>query len=275
MTTTPAPTFDHAAAGYSLPHAYALAHAAAIAYKDEDAIESAGRSWGFDTVRHFSSPHAMPFPIEDTQAYVMASDRMIVVGFRGTEPVQIRDWLSDASTPPVPGPGGNGYVHYGFNQALASVYPQIRNTVQELHTNGQTLWFTGHSLGGALAMLAGAHLYFEDPRQLPDGVYTFGQPRTCEHILATAHRRAFKNRHYRFVNNNDVVPNLPPEPFTHVDHLRYFDRNGKLHDTMPLVAGLADRGLGRIADPLAPASDGVRDHFINNYLAVLAKNLAS
>jgi hypothetical protein len=265
---------DHTATGYGLAHANALAHASALAYKSPDAIEEQARGWGFGQVRHFCSPHAMPFPLEDTQAYVMASDRMIVVAFRGTEPVQIRDWLTDALTPPVPGPGGTGYVHHGFHQALDSVYPGIRDTVQELHTGGRTLWFTGHSLGGALAMLAGARLYFEDPRRLPDGVYTYGQPRTCESELAKAHKRAFKDRHYRFVNNNDVVPLLPPEPaFTHVDHLRYFDARGKLHETMPLVAGMADRVAGMTADLFAPASDGIRDHFIDSYLAVLHQNL--
>ncbi|NUU23137.1 MAG: lipase family protein [Streptomycetaceae bacterium] len=278
MSASPAisePTWNHAATGYSVPHAHALAHAAALAYKSPDEVETRARSWGFDRVRHFSSPHAMPFPIEDTQAYAMASDQMIVIAFRGTEPTQIRDWLSDATTPPVPGPGGNGFVHYGFNQALTSVYPEVRDAAQQMATNGQTLWFTGHSLGGALAMLAGTRLYFEDPKQLPDGVYTYGQPRTCEHLLAGAHKKPFKNRHYRFVNNNDIVTEVPIEPFTHVDHLRYFDAQGRLHDSMPVVAGLVDRANGLTADAFAPASDAFRDHFINSYLAAFAKNLSA
>ncbi|MGW1990253.1 lipase family protein [Embleya sp. NPDC001921] len=267
--------WDHTASGYNLAHAYWMARAADLAYKNPAEVETRARDWGFDQVRHLASPHAMPFPIEDTQAYVMASDRMVVAAFRGTEPAQIRDWLSDATTPPVPGPGGTGFVHHGFNQALASVYPEVRDTVAGMRTDGQTVWFTGHSLGGALAMLAGARMYFEDPRQLPDGVYTYGQPRTCERILAGAHKKAFKERHHRFVNNNDVVPLLPPEPpFTHVEHLRHFDADGKLHDRMPVLAGLTDRAKGLTADPLAPASDGVRDHAMKNYLACLEKNLA-
>lgn len=274
VSSLPAPTWSHAGSAYSVPLAYAMAHASALAYKDQPTIESAARNWGFDQVRHFASPHAMPFPIEDTQAYVMGDDRMVVAAFRGTEPTQIRDWLSDGTTPPIPGPGGKGFVHYGFSQALASVYPQVRDAVAELGGDDKTVWFTGHSLGGALAMLAGAYQYFEDPRRLPDGVYTFGQPRTCEHLLAAEHRKAFKDRHYRFVNNNDVVTELPPEPpFAHVDHLRYIDSHGKLHDTVPLVGGLLDRARGLTSDPLAPASDGVRDHFINAYLTALAKNL--
>jgi triacylglycerol lipase len=72
-----------------------------------------------------------------------------------------------------------------------------------LRTDRQSVWFTGHSLGGALAMLAGAHHYFEQPRRLPDGVSTYGQLRTCERLLAGLHNTAFRDRCYRFVNNNE------------------------------------------------------------------------
>ncbi|WP_435878728.1 hypothetical protein [Streptomyces klenkii] len=61
-----------------------------------------------------------PFPLEDTQTYTMAGDDMVITAFRGTEPAQIKDWLSDATTPPWPGPAKTGYVHYGFGEALDS-----------------------------------------------------------------------------------------------------------------------------------------------------------
>ncbi len=125
-------------------------------------------------------------------------------------------------------------------------------------------------------MLAGARWYFEEPRLLPDGVYTFGQPRTCERLLAGAHNAAFKDRCHRFVNNNDVVPRLPPEPFfTHVRTPRYFDADGRLHEGMPLLAGLRDRAEGLRADLFAPETDAVRDHHLPNYLAAFEKNLAT
>ncbi|WP_328916740.1 MULTISPECIES: lipase family protein [unclassified Streptomyces] len=270
------PALDHSTTRYSLPHAYWMARAAQLATLDSDGIEAQAAAWGFDKVRYFESTHEMPFPIEDTQAYVMADDRMIVTGFRGTEVAKIRDWLTDVDTPPVPGPANKGFVHYGFHQALQSVYPRIRDTIQEFRTDGQSIWFTGHSLGGALAMLAGARFYFEQPRLLPDGVYTFGQPRTCERLLAGAHNTAFRNRFYRFVNNNDIVPQLPPEPvYTHVSALRYFDANGSLHESMPLIAGLQDRAKGLGADLFAPETVGVKDHHLPNYLAALEKNLAT
>ncbi|WP_171161944.1 lipase family protein [Streptomyces sp. I05A-00742] len=268
-------SLDHRVTEYSLPHAYWLAQASDLAYKDESTIEDQARKWGFDRVRHHLSRFTPPFPLQDTQAFTAAGDHMIITAFRGTEPAQIRDWLSDATTPPWPGPGKTGYVHYGFGEALESVFPDVKKTIAEFRTSGQTVWFTGHSLGGALAMLAGARLYLEEPRLRADGVCTFGQPRTCDRLLAAAYNKGFKQRMYRFVNNNDIVPQLPPEPaYTHVDALRYIDSNGRIRESTSFLGGLADRAKGLTADAFAPASDGVRDHSMRRYIAALEKNLA-
>ncbi|MGA5820702.1 lipase family protein [Kitasatospora sp. NPDC094028] len=268
-------TFDHHATGYSLAHAYCLALASDLAYKDDAVIDRQAADWGYTATRHHETRFTPPFPLEDTQAYTMASDRMIVVAFRGTEPREIRDWLSDATTPPWPGPAGTGYVHYGFAQALESIFPDVRKAIAELRTDDQSVWLTGHSLGGALAMLAAARLELEEPALRADGVYTFGQPRTCDRLLAAAYNKGLKERSYRFVNANDIVPQLPPEPaFTHVAALRYLDTAGKLHDSLPLMAGLTERAKGLSAAAFEPTGEGLRDHFMANYLAALRKNLA-
>jgi triacylglycerol lipase len=266
--------FNQQANEYSLEHAYWLGRAARLAYGDESEILADTEKWGFDQLVNFRGTHQMPFPLEDTQAYLAASDRMIVVAFRGTEPSQIRDWLSDSNTPVIPGPAKKGLVHLGFSRALASVYPEIRNKVAEVRTNNQTLWFTGHSLGGALAMLAGATMHLEDPKLLADGVYTFGQPRTCDRLFAAAHDTAFASRHFRFVNNNDIVAQVPPEPaFHHVNAMMYFDANGKLHEKMPFVSKLTDSFKGFTSDPFAPGTDGIRDHSMDTYVMLIEKNL--
>ncbi|MFE5921546.1 lipase family protein [Streptomyces sp. NPDC056468] len=270
----PVPPLDHRATGYNLAHAYWLARASDLAYKDEATIERQLREWGFDRVRHHRSTFTPPFPLQDTQAYTATNEHMIITAFRGTEPADIRDWLTDATTPPRPGPAGTGHVHHGFAEALDSVFPKVKETLAEFHDNGQTLWFTGHSLGGALAMLAGCRLYMEDPELLADGVYTYGQPRTCDRLLATSCNKAFKNRLFRFVNNNDIVPQLPPEPvFHHVDVLRHIDSTGKVRETTSLLGGLTDRARGLTADAFAPAGDGIRDHFMAGYVTALERNL--
>ncbi|MBH5337775.1 lipase family protein [Streptomyces pactum] len=268
-------SFDQRSAGYSLERAYWLARASDLAYKDKATIEREATGWGFPQVRHHETRFTPPFPLQDTQAYTMAGADMIVTAFRGTEPQQIKDWLSDATTPPRRGPGGTGHIHQGFGEALESIYPDVKDTLAELRTNGQRVYFTGHSLGGALAMLAGARMFLEEPRLAADGVYTYGQPRTCDQILATAYDNGFEDRMFRFVNNNDIVPLLPPAPpYAHVRALRYIDSRGRVRETMPLAGSLADHATGLTADPFAPASDGMRDHFMRNYLAALEKNLS-
>jgi hypothetical protein len=149
----------------------------------------------------------------------------------------------------------------------------VREAIGEFRDNGQTIWFTGHSLGGALAALAAMRLHFEEPRLLADGVYTFGQPRVCDRVLGKAHDKAFRDRTHRFVNNNDIVPQVPPEPvFHHHNALHYIDSGGRLRDSMPALGALADRAKGLTADLFAPASDGVRDHCVDRYVDALKNN---
>ncbi|WP_433337873.1 lipase family protein [Spirillospora sp. CA-294931] len=288
-------TFDHTVTGYGLPHARCLAEASDLAYKDPDTVRQRAGEWGFDRVQVFSVPFAPPFPLADTQAYVAASDQMVIVAFRGTEATQIRDWLSDGGALLTPYTGSKGLVHLGFHQALAEVWPQLHQSIDTLRDRDQSLWFTGHSLGGALAMLAAARLHFEEPSQLPDGVYTFGQPRTCDHLLAAAYDKALQGRVFRFVNNHDIVAQLPPEPlYAHVAAERYIDADGHIHDTRPTTGGplgnatkTFTNGLGglggglasaagntpaQLTDLLTSGTQGVRDHGIGNYIAALQAN---
>ncbi|WP_020380265.1 lipase family protein [Nocardiopsis potens] len=272
MTTV---DFDHTATGHELPHALCLAHAAKLAYADEDAARAQAAEWGFDRFRFFEADFAPPFALDHTQAYVMASDDMVIAAFRGTEPAQIMDWLSDAKAPMVAHSSGKGMVHWGFDTALEAIYPRMLAAIEEMRDNDQTLWFTGHSLGGALAMLAAARIRLADPELLADGVYTFGQPRTCDRELAAAYDGALRGRTHRFVNNNDVVPQVPPPPlYSHVAEERYFDADGRLRSEKPgLLGGLADKAKGYALDAAAfhPDADGITDHFMDAYIACLQK----
>ncbi|APU13396.1 MULTISPECIES: lipase family protein [Actinoalloteichus] len=265
---------DHRVTGYQLDHAYWLGKAAKLAYSGEEEIRAETARWGFDRFRFLHVVRDLPVPLDDTQAYLAASDHMIILAFRGTEITQIKDWLTDATTPVAPGPADRGLVHLGFDQALATVLPLVCQGIKELRTNDQSIWLTGHSLGGALAMLAAATLYFEDPNLTPDGVYTFGQPRTCDPRLAHAYDEALEGRTFRFVNNNDIVPQLPPEPvFRHVKAARYFDRTGALHEQLSLWGGIADKVGGHTDELLLPGSDALKDHPMDRYLENIEKNL--
>jgi hypothetical protein len=79
------------------PPAYWTARAAGLATLNQDGIQAQAAAWGLGEARCFESTHKMPFPIEDTQAYAMAGDRMIVTGFRGTEVTKIYDCAAIAT----------------------------------------------------------------------------------------------------------------------------------------------------------------------------------
>jgi hypothetical protein len=78
---------------------------------------------------------------------------------------------------------------------------------------------------------------------------------------------------YRFVNNNDIVPQLPTEPFTHVDALKHIDASGTIHDTQSILGGLTNRAAGLTEAAFSPTGEGLRDHLMRNYIAALEKNL--
>ncbi|MFH9347665.1 hypothetical protein [Kitasatospora sp. NPDC017646] len=107
------------------------------------------------------------------------------------------------------------------------------------------------------------------------GPTTFGQPRTCDRLLTAAYDKALKGRSYRFVNNDDIVPQLPPEPaFTHTEALRFIDSAGTVHEgASGLISGLADRAKGLTSAAFEPTGEDVRDHLMRNYLAALERNL--
>ncbi|WP_405851929.1 hypothetical protein OG361_04335 [Streptomyces sp. NBC_00090] len=158
-----------------------MVQAAELAYKDEVVIERKAREWGSTGCATITPGFTPPFPLQDTQAYTIAGDRLIITGFRGTEPAQIRALLSGATTLPWPGPAKTGYIHYGFGEALDSVFLSVREPLAELRGHDQNVWFTGHSLGGALAMLAGCRLYLGKPRLQEDGGLAIGPGHHAAH----------------------------------------------------------------------------------------------
>lgn len=86
----------------------------------------------------------------------------------------------------------------------------------------EALYITGHSLGGALAVLAAAYLQVDPTlaslREKLGGVYTYGQPRVGYQSFAKQFDSAFGDKLFRHVYGNDVVPRMPPRtagPFKH------------------------------------------------------------
>lgn len=195
--------FEPQAAGHSPVNALALGNAALLAYSDQTGIRHFLEKWSLSEVcflRGF-----------DTQGFVARQDNVIIIAFRGTEPINADDWLSDINyhqrklLPSVP-----GLVHGGFAVAIAEIIQAMLDAVAGV-TRGEMprIFITGHSLGGALAVLAAAVLQFEARRGV-GAVYTYGQPRVGDVEFSKAFDSRLGSVTFRYVNDLDIVPHVPP-----------------------------------------------------------------
>jgi triacylglycerol lipase len=136
---------------------------------------------------------------DGAQCHVIWNDKEVVLCFRGTEPGEFSDIKADLNALPDRANNGHGWVHNGFQEEVNKIWEAILEQL-EPHAD-KDLYITGHSLGGAMATIATSRL-----GDRVKCLYTFGSPR--------AGTRSFVNSfshipHYRFVNNNDVVPKVP------------------------------------------------------------------
>jgi predicted lipase len=189
------------------------------------------------------------FESQSTQCYVANNDKFAIVAFRGSEIWKNReDFDLNAVVADLKTnidirlinwePGGK--VHRGFKKALDEVWLDLLPHIRKLHGKGCKIWTTGHSLGAALATL------FADRYGHIQGVYTFGSPRVGNGDF----KDQVNARIYRIVNNNDIVPRVPPRGvYVHVGKLKFIDHDGIIQDILignePAVNQPRDETYGR------------------------------
>lgn len=159
--------------------------------------------------------------VDGAQAYVMSDSKDVLIACRGTEPTQINDILADLKMFPVKH-HISGRVHRGFYAEYDKVIPGIKEALTKHNKKGdKTVWVTGHSLGGAMAVLVAAEL------QPNGGLHTFGQPRVGNAEFLKALDGI---KYYRYRNNNDAVTAVPPSflLFRHGGVLRYINTYGNI-----------------------------------------------
>ncbi len=259
--------FVHDATTFNLQNALSLALCADLAYKDKTIIEEKVKGeWKFSGCQFIENRG------DDTQLFVMSNNNVAIVAFRGSEP-NIKDWGRNFTFPFDDGPFG-GDVHSGFYSGVNNVWEMLTGAIKDFNGTGQkTLWFTGHSLGGALATLAVAKL--REMNQSVSGLYTFGQPRVGDEIFADGFNSKFKSLSFRFVNNNDIVTRVPPSvlKFSHIGTFKYFNKDGKLKSDISYWERFYDRLHGRVENIFKTENkdfaDGIKDHNMKNYIRLI------
>ena len=196
-------SFEPDAAGRSAVNAVALCNVALLAYSDWDDIQHYLEKWQLSDAHLLSSG--------ETQGFVARRDESVFVSFRGTEPLRLVQWLGDINYRPTSVlPNVPGLVHGGFASDFTDVLKPMRDAVEALTDGPATRFFvTGHSLGGALAVIAAAVLQFDSRRNVT-AVYTYGQPRVGDPTFSSAFDAALGDVTFRYVNDLDIVPHFPP-----------------------------------------------------------------
>ena len=225
-----------------------MASASAAAYKNLGGFQKQ-----FD-------PEAVLFDKDGTQVYCWNDKDIACVAFRGTEPTQWSDIKADLKIRKVKCP--TGFVHRGFRDALDEVWPDVADWLTK--QKKPHVFFTGHSLGGALATLAASR--WNTPTT---HLYTFGSPR----VGGKKFIQSFKfNERYRYRNNNDIVTKVPFEilGYKHVSgeggNFIYFDINGNVSNKFSRWYMFKQWVKGTLRGIMKLKVDGFSDHGIHNYV---------
>jgi triacylglycerol lipase len=141
-----------------------------------------------------------------------AATKTAIVAIRGSK--TIWDWIDDIDALPVPflpDPAA-GLVHMGFQLVNEHIRASIAALLINNCQGAQAIWVTGHSLGGAVAVLAAFDILKNVGLGPVPQLYTFAGPRSGAPDFSGNFNAAFSNCN-RIVNFFDVVPQLPLPPF--------------------------------------------------------------
>ena len=229
----------------NLETANKYAKMADIAYKDEEEAKKEYKNLGWTSHVFIEN--------EGAQCHIVWNKDDMGICFRGTEPTELSDVLADLNALPKKSMT-DGWVHAGFRGELDKLWIHIEPMASEY--DDKNLYICAHSLGAAMATICTSRI--EEFRPVEE-LYTFGSPRAGTRSFV----RGIKTRHWRFVNNNDVVTTVPLAlmGYKHHGRLCYINHYGNIRK-MTLWQRIKDKFRGLRSGLL----DGVKDHGMGNYV---------
>jgi len=216
-----------------------------------------------------------------TQGFFASSPKFAILAFRGTEKSDWTDLLVDLAALPTREDTGlqatrsswktlfhlglkdallnrlnsnEPDVHGGFQVALNSVWEQTSKMLHDYRAANPAapVFFTGHSLGAALATLAIVRFHSSKT-----ALYTFGSPRVgntpfCDEVKASAELGI-----HRFVDHNDWVTTVPPKSLFYDETvgLMHIDKTGNVEPDGKIDEGNWRDTLGALSTAAAGAAD--------------------
>lgn len=213
---------------------------------------------GFEELDGFSN--------KSTQSMVIAHKNYLALVFRGTD--ELADWLDNINALSIK--KMFGIFHRGFYLAVMDVWREMEASVKKYQSIKQRpIWFSGHSLGGAMATIAAAD-YIDQGKDF-SGIYTFGQPRCMSRKTAKKFDEGTNDRYFRFQNNNDIITKIPSAflGYYHGGKAIYISEKKTLHYSPSRWFKFLDSLNGMLKAYKIKRFDQLQDHNCQDYLTAI------
>lgn len=288
--------FSPQALKFEATNAAILAALAKAAYGDSAGAQVAAASFGLTDFQWIQFNK----PLEDVYAFVAGGPEYVVIAFRGTDPKDWNNWMTDLQATPArfdwlfQGAAEVGDVHAGFGHALVDAWEKIESALDTVmpkvpagsdpanvaNATQRTLWLTGHSLGGGLAVMMGAafSMWTDEVKRQVNGIYTFGQPRVGLNRFCGNYDHLLHDRTFRFVNKKDLVPRIPFRGWDYADigQMIHFDSNNEPKLQSAEWNNFLSRNLESFSDffdIITKFRTGVNDHDMTTYEQLVKTNV--
>jgi hypothetical protein len=264
---------------FNRANALYLAHAADVAYHRAPSAAARERL-GLAAVGFHSK-------VTRTRGFLGVCDTHAVLAFRGSDPVTLPNWVTDIVVRLVRRTEYVGRVHQGFSGVQGHSWVRVQRLLEVV--GDRPLFLTGHSMGGALAVLTACRL--AKAGRPPVATYTFGSPKIGDEDFCAGYALPT----YRVVNRLDLVPEmplasvkrlLPPSPavarnkilgqikraaervpcYEHVKTMVYIDLDGEVTVDADITPWHAHAVARAIATHGKSFHEGITDHLIANYI---------
>ncbi len=223
--------FDGTLSRHALANAHALMWFAQLAYEVDNTglnpgaaakVEGIRAAWEFSAVTQFRGHHVELGSIYDTTGLFGERADAVVIAFAGTD---LGVWETVATDGDFLGDADD--IHAGFHKAANAVMDKIDAAIDLSAQRQKPLFFTGHSLGAAIAIIAAQHA--EGRNRTPAAVYGYGTPRVGGATFQTRYNDRLGDRTYRHVNGRDLVARVPMAflGYRHVGHVLEIAHGGK------------------------------------------------
>jgi hypothetical protein len=197
--------------------------------------------------------------------------RRQIISVRGTETKFVKSVLTDAQYAKELDPKLGIYVHAGFQRATRELYDSLASRLDTAYSTR----ITGHSLGGALAVLLTYYLSVDGYRL--ERTITFGQPKVTNHEGVEKFRNVSL---LRVINDKDPVAYVPPLSYVTTLNSPYQHAGGALvlQDAPPYRYVCSETSdftfasefwsdiLGQDKDAKASLTDNLAFHRDKNYV---------